>query len=100
AIIKITARTVLGQEPRKTLECIERHLKAHTPQGLSLEISERETTGGAIQLSVKSPNVQRATRALSKIFDVPVSFLWLGASVPIVATLSEVSGADPVLVGF
>lgn len=100
AILKLSARLVPGQDPDKCLSAIITHLEKHTPEGLRLEITEKESAGPGIRLDVKSPIAAKAKRILNEIMSQETVFLWEGASIPIVANLSAISGAEPLLVGF
>jgi acetylornithine deacetylase/succinyl-diaminopimelate desuccinylase-like protein len=100
AMVKITSRIVGGQEPERCLGLLVDHLKRHTPAGLTLEISEEGVGGPALLLSSRSPLIQKAREVIASITDQPVVCIWEGASIPIVAELAAVSGAEPLLVGF
>ena len=100
AIAKITARLAGGQVPDKSLALIERHLEKHTPEGLKLEISQREIAGPALSLSSASAPIKKAREALVAMSDMTPVFMWEGASIPIIPLLVKHSGAEPVLVGF
>jgi acetylornithine deacetylase/succinyl-diaminopimelate desuccinylase-like protein len=100
AMAKITARLVAGQDPGKCLKLIIRHLRKHCPAGLRLDILEKGTSGPAVKLDPRSPLVARARRVLAALSCGETAFMWDGASIPIVAALSEVSGAEPLLIGF
>jgi acetylornithine deacetylase/succinyl-diaminopimelate desuccinylase-like protein len=100
AVAKITARLVPAQDPARCLNEIIAHLQAHTPAGLRLEIPEQCVAGGALRLDPDSALVAKAKAVLDALGAGPTAFLWDGASVPVVAALSQVSGAEPLLVGF
>ena len=100
ATAKITARLAAGQDPARCLQCLVRHLEAHTPAGLKLAIPERGIGGPGFRLRPASPLVARAKAVLNQLSDLETAFLWEGASIPIVSALAEISGAEPLLVGF
>ena len=100
ALLKLSARLVPGQDPDKCLSAIIAHLEKHTPEGLRLKIIEKESAGPGIRLNVQSPIAAKAKKILDEIMNMETVFLWEGASIPIVANLSEISGAEPLLVGF
>ena len=100
AIAKITARLVEGQDPDKCLKLIINHLHKYCPEGLRLDILEKGTSGPAVKLDPCSPLAARARRVLAALSRGETAFMWDGASIPIVAALSEVSGAEPLLIGF
>lgn len=100
ASAKISARLAAGQDPRLCLDRLIRHLKQHAPAGLALSIPEQGVGGAGFKLDTDSPVVRKAGTILESLMHRPPVFLWEGASIPIVSTLSQVSGAEPLLVGF
>ena len=56
--------------------------------------------GPGFRLRPASPLVARAKAVLNQLSDLETAFLWEGASIPIVSALAEISGAEPLLVGF
>lgn len=100
ATLKLTARLVPNQNPQDVLDAISEHLCRHTPAGMRLTISDQGIGGPGFRLNPESDVVNKAKIALGTLSDEPISFLWEGASIPIVAKLASVSGATPLLVGF
>ncbi len=97
---RISARLVPGQDPEKCAQLIADHLMQKTPDGMKLEIPGRLTAGGALSVNPNSKFVAHAKAVLSELSDKDVAFRWEGASIPIVASLAEMSGAEPILAGF
>lgn len=97
---KITCRLVPGQDPKLTVERVAKHLSRHTPPGLTLEIEYGQAVGGALSLSPESELVKRAKAVLDQLGAGSTALWWEGASVPILAKMSQVSGAEPLLIGF
>jgi acetylornithine deacetylase/succinyl-diaminopimelate desuccinylase-like protein len=97
---KLSARLVPGQDPRRTLDAILRHLEGHVPRGLRLRIRETQIAGPGFRLDAESPLVAKADAVLRRVAGRDTAFLWEGASVPIVSALAAASGAEPLLVGF
>lgn len=100
AFAKITARLVPNQDPQKCLEMIIRHLRKHAPAGLTLKISDAGIAGPGFRLDPDSRVVRQAVKTLDSISEQKTVFLWEGASIPIVSSLSRIAGAEPLLVGF
>ncbi len=100
AALKISARTVAGQDPDRVLDRLAGHLNEHLPPEASLEIVGRKSAGAALRVPLDAPALRAARAALDNLGAGPAVFRWEGASVPIVADLARVSGAVPVLVGF
>jgi len=97
---KITARLVPDQDPAACLANIIRHLQDHTPEGLELRVDEQGALGPGFRLDLGSPLIRKAKAVLDQLDDRETAFLWEGASVPVVSSLAQVSGAEPLLVGF
>jgi acetylornithine deacetylase/succinyl-diaminopimelate desuccinylase-like protein len=100
AVAKLSARLCPGQTPSRTMDALTTHLRAHCPPGLTLELSDVRSGSRGFRLPVDSPLIRLATDVLTRIDPRGPLFLWEGASIPIIATLQEVSGAAPLLVGF
>ena len=100
AVAKLSARLCPDQSPRESSEQIMEHLRAHCPPGLILEFSE--ITGGApaLRLPVQTPLMRMAAEVLTQIDPHGPVFQWMGASIPVIGALRDVSGASPLLVGF
>lgn len=97
---KISMRLVAGQDPRATLDKVAAFVKSKAPKGVRVETCDEKVGGPALQVSSQSSVVQKARQALAQAFDREPILLWEGASIPVIPLLSEVSGAEPVLVGF
>lgn len=100
AFVKLTSRIVLGQDPEHVLKSIIAHFEKNAPQGTTIEVVDSSAVGGALQLSTRSPVIQKVTDSIVRAFGKEPLFMWEGASIPLVAALKDASGAEPVLVGF
>lgn len=100
ATAKLTSRLVAGQDPQRCLDLLLSHLKRHAPPSLKFEILDKGIAGPAVSLSADSPLIQTAKEVLENVGGSEVDFTWEGGSIPIVAALAGVSGAEPLLVGF
>lgn len=98
--VKISSRLVRGQDPEWCLNALVEHLRLHAPADLVFEVVYQEVGGPAVSLSAHSETIAAARRVLDQVSNNRTIFIWEGASIPIVAELSELSGADPLLVGF
>jgi acetylornithine deacetylase/succinyl-diaminopimelate desuccinylase-like protein len=79
---KIAVRVPPGADPVRSMETVERHLRARVPWGAQIEI-EVEPASTPIAL----PPVPEAERALEQAFGKPVAMMGSGGSVPLVAKL-------------
>jgi acetylornithine deacetylase/succinyl-diaminopimelate desuccinylase-like protein len=100
AIAKITSRLAAGQDPERALGSIADHLHAHSPPGMQLTISEQCAAGAGFRLDPESDYVLKAAEVLNRMFGIDPVLRWEGASIPIIADLSRLSGAEPLLIGF
>ena len=100
AVAKISTRLVPGQNPKASFEAVKRHLEEHCPQGMTLEISELTGLAAGFRLPLSSPLFRLAQGLLDEMDPRGAVFHWNGASIPIVSTLREISGAAPLLVGW
>jgi acetylornithine deacetylase/succinyl-diaminopimelate desuccinylase-like protein len=100
AMAKITCRLMYGQDPERCMDLLVSHLQARTPSGCRLVVTERSIGGGALRLSSHSKVVDTAREVLRDVCGSDPLLRWFGASIPIIAELAKVSGAEPLLVGF
>lgn len=100
AALKLSARLAAGQDAQACVDAIVRHLETHVPDGVELTITDKLAAGPALRVSPASPVIAAATAALETLDDRSTTYLWEGASIPIVSSLAAISGAEPLLVGF
>ena len=81
---KIAVRVPPGADPVRSMEAVERHLRAHIPWGAQIEI-EVEPASTPIAL----PAPRAAERALEQAYGKPVARMGSGGSVPLVAKLRD-----------
>lgn len=99
AMAKISCRLVPNQEPYKIGKLVAEHIKALAPDGIQVEVSIRPGVGGAVRSPISSKVVQAFSIAYEEVFRKKTEYTFTGGSIPIVNELSEVSGAQVVLVG-
>lgn len=100
ALAKLTMRFVAGQDPWRCTELLAGFLQRNAPPGLKLTVTEKSAAGPGFRLNPDSPVVDRAVGILNGLGRGQTRFQWCGASIPIVAKLATISGAEPLLVGF
>jgi acetylornithine deacetylase/succinyl-diaminopimelate desuccinylase-like protein len=81
---KVAVRVPPGADPVRSMEAVERHLRAHIPWGAHVEIAV-EPASKPIAL----PASPAAERALEQAYGKPVARMGSGGSVPLVAKLHE-----------
>jgi acetylornithine deacetylase/succinyl-diaminopimelate desuccinylase-like protein len=97
---KLSMRLVAGQNARATLDKVIAYVQSRAPSGVRVEACDEKIGGPALLVSTHSPVIKKAREALTLAFARDPIFLWEGASIPIIPLLCEVSGAEPLLVGF
>lgn len=100
ALAKLSMRLVPGQNPDAVMAAVERHLRQRTPRGMRLFIEDLTGEAAGFRLPLASPVFRLAASVLEEIDPRGPVFQWDGASIPIVSTLKECSGAAPLLVGW
>lgn len=95
---KITCRLVPNQNPASIFKLISAHLKKTCPPTVRLEISNWRGSE-AYMVSPKSAQAQAALRALEAAFGHKPVLLREGGSIPIVADMKRILGADALLLG-
>jgi len=99
AFAKLTFRLVPGQHPESVMEYVRRHLEAHCPEGVRLEV-ELGHSGEAYLTDPHSVFGKAAQRALSRIMPGrEISLIREGGSIPIVNTFQRVLGVETLLLG-
>jgi acetylornithine deacetylase/succinyl-diaminopimelate desuccinylase-like protein len=97
---KLTMRLVAGQDAARALQCVVSHLESFSNGAIRVEIVDQSVGGSALRLPVDSDVVRLVERAVERGFGVKPTYIWEGASIPIIPALADASGASPVLVGF
>lgn len=96
---KITCRLVADQDPDEVLAQIERHLRSHTPPGVTLEV---RPGGGAraYHLRRDHPGLATAVASLAAVYGVEPWVIGMGGSIPICETFQRHLGMDTVFFSF
>jgi acetylornithine deacetylase/succinyl-diaminopimelate desuccinylase-like protein len=100
AVAKISMRLVPGQNPARCFAAVREHLESRVPRGMKMEITEVTGEAAGFRLPLASPIFRLAGDVLEGMDGRGAVFYWNGASIPIVSSLREISGAAPLLVGW
>ena len=100
ALAKLSMRLVPGQDPDAAMACVERHLRQHTPRGMTLFVEDLTGEAAGFRLPLASPVFRLAAHVLGEMDARGPVFQWDVASIPVVSTLASCSGAAPLLVGW
>lgn len=97
---KITCRLVPHQNPEKIVALVKAHLEQHLPKGVRLQVRTKEAGAFAFRMSADHPGCVAAREVLAELYGVPPVEIMFGGSVPILGTLKQMLGHDPVSFGF
>jgi acetylornithine deacetylase/succinyl-diaminopimelate desuccinylase-like protein len=98
ATAKASFRLVPDQDPAEVGRQFRAHIRSVTPPGVEVEVTDLQG-GRPWRASPGGPFFEAARRALTAVFGVEPFLTGEGASIPIVADLVRVLGAEGVLVG-
>jgi acetylornithine deacetylase/succinyl-diaminopimelate desuccinylase-like protein len=89
---------VPDQDPRAVFDALEAHLRRHAPDGVDVEVTP-EGLGHPAMTPLDAPSVAAARAALREVWDREPVFARSGGSIPVVADVQRLLGAEPLLVG-
>lgn len=99
ASVKLSCRLVPCQDPNKITAALRKLLGEVCPPGIRWELVEFQGSPG-MTVSLDSPYLQAAGRAIEHAFGVPPLYIREGGSIPVVSTFSQSLGADILLLGW
>lgn len=96
---KVSFRLVPGQDPQKIVAGFKAFMAAHVPPDAKLSFEEFGA-GTGLEISTESPTVQAACAALRAEYGREPVLMGAGGSIPVVETLIDELGVEPLLIGF
>ena len=96
---KFSFRLVPRQDPHRVAAGLRELLTRICPAGIRMELIEMHGAPGAL-VSLDSPYMQAAARAIELGFERPPVFIREGGSIPIVTAFAERLGVDTLLLGW
>lgn len=96
---KFSFRLVPRQDPAKIAAALETWLRERVPLGITMELQAHHGSPPVV-VSLDSPYVQAAARAIERGFGTKPVFIREGGSIPIVSIFREVLGVDTLLLGW
>lgn len=100
ASAKITCRLVPGQQPHDIVDKIVRHLHAHCPPGVVLDVSRDRHGALPYQIADDHPALRVATEVLRDLYDRDPLVVGMGGSVPICQVFRDLLGIDTLFFSF
>jgi acetylornithine deacetylase/succinyl-diaminopimelate desuccinylase-like protein len=97
---KITCRLVPDQDPDNVVGLVARHLEAHAPPGVRLEISSGDHGARAYSIPAEHFGLRAADAALSAIYGVKPLRVRMGGTVPISELFERHMGLHTVFFSF
>lgn len=95
---KISCRLVPRQDPQKIAALVADFLKKIAPAGLEIDV-EWDHGGKAVRTSPDTKIAQVCCEAFSEVFGKPCAKILCGASIPLVAELTEACGGEVAMIG-
>lgn len=98
AFIKISMRLVANQNPDKILQLLERHVNDVTPPGVRV-CMEKGHTGSPFMTRPEGAFFDAISAAVKDVYGKEIAMIRDGASIPIVNSFAEKTGAQCLLFG-
>ena len=99
AIAKITCRLVPDQDPKKIARLVKKFLLAEAPRGVTVDVAIHDGGGRATRASDTTPGFLSLERAMTAVWNRPPEKIFDGGSIPILAYIGDVSGAEVITWG-
>jgi len=98
AMAKFSFRLVPDQDPADIQQKVKRHLEAHCPPGVHVEVHVGHD-GMPYLMDPNSADAMAARRALGRAFGKEPVLTREGGSIPIIQSFKEILGADTLMLG-
>ena len=99
ASAKISFRLVGNQDPLKIRKSFREMIQNLVPFDCQVTFLEHEASK-ASQMDTSSPEFEKARAAISEEWGIEAAFVGCGGSIPIAGHFQEITGVDPMLIGF
>jgi len=97
--VKFSCRLVPNQDPAKIKASLKKMLEGLCPPGIEMEFHASRGAPGLV-LSLDSPYVEAAARAIKQGFETRPVFVRTGGSIPVVNSFASILGIDTLLLGW
>ena len=99
ASAKISFRLVANQDPLKIRKKFRNMVKDLLPNDCRVFFKEHEASK-ASQMDISPPEFEKAREAISEEWGIEAAFIGCGGSIPIAGYFQQITGVDPMLIGF
>ena len=99
ASAKISFRLVGNQDPLKIRKSFREMIQNFVPLDCKVTFLEHEASK-ASQMDTSSPEFEKAREAISEEWEIEAAFVGCGGSIPIAGHFKDITGVDPMLIGF
>ena len=99
ASAKISFRLVVNQDPLKIRKSFREMVENLVPIDCKVTFLEHEASK-ASQMDTSSPEFEKAREAISEEWGTEAAFVGCGGSIPIAGHFQQITGVDPMLIGF
>ena len=99
ASAKISFRLVVNQDPLKIRKSFREMVENLVPIDCKVKFLEHEASK-ASQMDTSSPEFEKAREAISEEWGTEAAFVGCGGSIPIAGHFQQITGVDPMLIGF
>ena len=99
ASAKISFRLVVNQDPLKIRKSFREMVENLIPIDCKVNFLEHEASK-ASQMDTSSPEFEKARAAISEEWGTEAAFVGCGGSIPIAGHFQQITGVDPMLIGF
>jgi acetylornithine deacetylase/succinyl-diaminopimelate desuccinylase-like protein len=97
---KLSCRLVADQDPAAVRDAVVRHLHAHLPPGVTLEVAPPGAAARAYRLPDGHPGLATAIASLRAVYGVAPWVVGMGGTLPIVETFQRELDMDTVFFSF
>jgi len=97
---KVSCRLVADQDPQRVLECLTRHIHAHTPPGVRVSVTPHPGSSRAYFVPAEHPGNRAAQAAVEDLLDKDPYYARLGGTVPVYELLQRELGAYAIAFGW
>lgn len=99
SMAKVSCRLVPNQDPHKIGNMVSSYIQSRVPEGIKCTVTVHGGEGPAARAKLDSKTTKAALAAYSEVLGAPCSIGLEGGSIPIVAQLAQLSGAEIALLG-